>query len=103
MVVLRVRPEVGIVRQCKSARADGSVGAFFLGPGLNALTLDAILTVVVIDDDVFTDVFGSTVWFNDEGPCRRRPVHSGRSASHVGDRADDAIGRSLSRAGLVAS
>jgi hypothetical protein len=35
---------------------------------LDALTLAAtILTVVVIDDDVFTDVFGSTVRFNDEG------------------------------------
>jgi hypothetical protein len=35
---------------------------------LDALTLAAtILSVVVIDDDVFTDVFGSTVRFNDEG------------------------------------
>jgi hypothetical protein len=51
-----------------SARADGSVSAFFLGFGLNALTLGAtILTVVVIDDGVFTEVFGKAVRFNEEG------------------------------------
>ncbi|MGH3913138.1 MAG: hypothetical protein ACRDTC_06975 [Pseudonocardiaceae bacterium] len=41
---------------------------FFLGLGLSSLTLAAsILTVVVIDDDVFTEVFGSMVRFNEEG------------------------------------
>ena len=57
-----------LFRKLQSARADGLVSTFFLGFGLNALTLMAtILTVVVIDDDVFTEVFGSAVRFNDEG------------------------------------
>ena len=57
-----------LFQQLQAARADGSVGAFFLGLGLNALTLAAtILTVVVIDDNMFTKVFGSMVRFNEEG------------------------------------
>jgi len=52
----------------EDAHADGSVTSFVLGLGLDALTLaGTILTVVVIDDDVFTDAFGSVVRFNDEG------------------------------------
>lgn len=52
----------------EQARRDGGVTAYFLGLALDALTLAAtILTVVVIDDDVFSRVFGSTVRFNDEG------------------------------------
>jgi len=55
-------------QRLQAARASGSVGVFCLGLGLNALTLAAcILTVVVIDDDVFTEVFGSMVRFNEEG------------------------------------
>lgn len=47
---------------------DGSVTAHVLGMGLDALTLAAtILTVVVIDDNVFNDAFGSIVRVNDEG------------------------------------
>jgi hypothetical protein len=39
-----------------------------LGLGLDALTLAAtILTVVVLDDDVFGQVFGQAVRYNDEG------------------------------------
>lgn len=47
---------------------DGSVTAHLMGLGLDALTLAAtILTVVVIDDDVFGKAFGSVVRYNDEG------------------------------------
>ena len=57
-----------LYQQLQTARVNGAVGTFLLGLGLDALTLAAtILTVVVIDDDVFTEVFGSTVRFNDEG------------------------------------
>jgi transcriptional regulator with XRE-family HTH domain len=46
----------------------GAVSAHLLGIGLDALTLAAtILTVVVIDDDVFGHAFGSVVRYNDEG------------------------------------
>jgi hypothetical protein len=46
---------------------------------LDALTLAAtILTVVVIDDDVFTAAFGETVQFNDEGEIGGRRRHPGR-------------------------
>jgi hypothetical protein len=41
---------------------------FFLGLGLNALTLAAtILTVVVVDDDVFSRLFRKAIRYNDEG------------------------------------
>lgn len=57
-----------LFQRLQSARADGLVSVFCLGLGLNALTLAAcVLTVVVIDDDVFTEVFGSMVRFNEEG------------------------------------
>ncbi|MGH3926953.1 MAG: helix-turn-helix domain-containing protein, partial [Pseudonocardiaceae bacterium] len=57
-----------LFQRLQAARADGSVGAFFLGLGLVPSTLTAtILTVVVIDDDVFTEAFGSMVRFNEEG------------------------------------
>ena len=57
-----------LFQRLQAARSDGSVGVFFLGIGLNSLTLGAtILTVVVIDDDVFTELFGSMVRFNEEG------------------------------------
>jgi transcriptional regulator with XRE-family HTH domain len=50
------------------ARRHGAVTAHVLGVGLDALTLAAtILAVVVIDDEVFSEVFGRTVQFNDEG------------------------------------
>lgn len=55
-------------QRLQTARVDGSVRVFYLSLGLNVLTLAAcILTVVVIDEDVFTEVFGSMVRFNDEG------------------------------------
>lgn len=57
-----------LFQQLQTARANGSVRVSFLGLGLSALTLaPSILTVVVIDDDVFTEVFGKAVRFNEEG------------------------------------
>jgi hypothetical protein len=57
-----------LFQQLQAARVNGSLNAFVLGLGMDALTLSTnVLTVVVIDDDVFTDVFGSTVRFNEEG------------------------------------
>lgn len=57
-----------LYQRLDQAHADGAVTSFVLGLGLDALTLAAtILTVVVIDDDVFTAAFGETVQFNDEG------------------------------------
>ncbi|MGH3942045.1 MAG: helix-turn-helix domain-containing protein [Pseudonocardiaceae bacterium] len=61
-------PQWPLYQQLQAARADGSVAAFFLGLDLNALSLAAtILTVVVFDDDVFTEMFGGAVRFNEEG------------------------------------
>lgn len=57
-----------LYEQLSDARRRGSLSAFVLGLGLDALTLAAtILTVVVVDDDLFEDVFGATVRFNEEG------------------------------------
>jgi len=57
-----------LFQRLQAARADGSLSAFVLGIGVDALTLSTnVLTVVVIDDDVFTEVFGSAVRFNEEG------------------------------------
>lgn len=52
----------------QQARADGTTVAAVLGMGLDALTLAAtILTVVVLDDDVFGQAFGEAVRYNEEG------------------------------------
>lgn len=60
--------EWSLYRVLGKARAEGRVSAYCLGIGLDALTLTAtLLTVVVIDDDVFDDVFGNTVQINAEG------------------------------------
>jgi transcriptional regulator with XRE-family HTH domain len=57
-----------LYRELEQAQAAGSVTASLLGAGMDALTLAAtILTVVVIDDDVFESVFGGAVRFNEEG------------------------------------
>lgn len=57
-----------LFQRLQAARIAGSLSAFVLGIGVDALTLSAnVLTVVVIDDDVFTDVFSGAVRFNDEG------------------------------------
>lgn len=55
-------------QQFEQARQGGRVRAYCLGMGLDALTLTAtILTVVVLDDDVFDDLFGKAVQVNAEG------------------------------------
>ena len=57
-----------LYRELDRAFADGTLSAHVLGLGLDALTLAAtILTVVVIDDDVFEQTFGDVVHYNDEG------------------------------------
>lgn len=60
--------EWGFYKDFEQARHDGRVAAYCLGTGLDALTLTAtILTVVVIDDDVFDELFGRAVHVNAEG------------------------------------
>lgn len=50
------------------ARAEGRATPYCLGIGLDALTLTStVLTVVVIDDDVFDELFGEAVSINSEG------------------------------------
>jgi transcriptional regulator with XRE-family HTH domain len=57
-----------LYRDLEDAQAAGAVVPFVLGCGLDALTLAAtILTVVVIDDDVFTRAFGAATRYNEEG------------------------------------
>ncbi|WP_280432601.1 helix-turn-helix domain-containing protein [Nocardia brasiliensis] len=71
-----------LFQQLNQARKEGTVTASVLGMGLDALTLAAtILTVVVIDDDAFESIFGSTVRFNDEGEVVS--VGGGRPADGV--------------------
>ncbi len=61
-------PQWQLFQWLQAARTDGSLRAFVLGVGVDALTLSTnVLTVVVIDDNVFTEVFGSAVRFNEEG------------------------------------
>jgi hypothetical protein len=57
-----------LYRGLQQARADGRVRPYCIGAGLDTLTLSAtILTVTVIDDDVFDDLFGDAVRVNAEG------------------------------------
>ncbi|SFJ76883.1 Transcriptional regulator, contains XRE-family HTH domain [Amycolatopsis sacchari] len=57
-----------LYRQLQQARDAGKVSAYCLGVGLDTLTLTAtILTVTVIDDDVFDALFGESVQVNAEG------------------------------------
>ena len=52
----------------EDARQSGVLTSFLLGVGLDALTLAAtVMTVVVIDDDVFLRQFGAAGRFNEEG------------------------------------
>lgn len=54
------------------ARRQGRVRPYCLGIGVDALTLSAtVLTVTVIDDDVFDDLFGGAVEINAEGTLVR--------------------------------
>lgn len=71
-----------LYQQLSAARTQGKVTAHLLGFGLDALTLAAtLLTVVVVDDDVFDEVFGSVVQFNDEGEVVG--IGDGRAADGV--------------------
>ena len=57
-----------LYRSLGQALQEGSVRAFCFGVGLDALTLAAtILTVVVIEDETFEDIFGDVVRSNAEG------------------------------------
>ncbi len=57
-----------LYRDLEDAQKSGGLVPFTLGLGLDALTLAAtILTVVVIDDDVFTRAFGAATRYNEEG------------------------------------
>ncbi|MGH3710338.1 MAG: helix-turn-helix domain-containing protein [Pseudonocardiaceae bacterium] len=57
-----------LYRDLEDAQTTGTLVPFVLGLGLDALTLAAtILTVVVIDDDVFTRAFGAATRYNEEG------------------------------------
>jgi transcriptional regulator with XRE-family HTH domain len=57
-----------LYRDLDDAQKSGAVVPFVLGLGLDALTLAAtILTVVVIDDDVFTRAFEAATRYNEEG------------------------------------
>jgi hypothetical protein len=57
-----------LYRELEDAQTAGALVPFVLGLGLDALTLAAtIMTVVVIDDDVFTRAFGAATRYNEEG------------------------------------
>lgn len=57
-----------LFRALGQARSEGRLSAVCLGAGLDALTLAAtILTVVLIDDDVFDEAFRDVVQVNAEG------------------------------------
>lgn len=67
-----------LYRDLEAARAERRVRAYCVGMGLDTLTLTAtVLTVVVIDDDVFDQLFGDTVRINAEGEL----VTSGEATS----------------------
>jgi hypothetical protein len=55
-------------RSLNQARREGKLRVFFLGVGLDPLTLwGEILTVAVFDDDAFDEIFGMMVGQNHEG------------------------------------
>lgn len=57
-----------LYQELETAKQAGTLSPFLLGVGLDALTLAAtILTVVVIDDDVFRQQFGTAGRLNEEG------------------------------------
>jgi hypothetical protein len=57
-----------LYRDLGRARAEGKVSAVCLGAGVDALTLAAtILTVVIIDAEVFDDLLADAVQVNAEG------------------------------------
>jgi transcriptional regulator with XRE-family HTH domain len=76
-----------LYQELEEALAAGTVTASVLGIGVDALTLAAtVLTVVVIEDDVFESVFGQAVRFNEEGEIIG--IAGGRVAEGVPFRAE---------------
>ncbi|TDC62982.1 transcriptional regulator [Actinomadura sp. GC306] len=69
-----VQAEWPFHREMTAARDGGRVRPYFLGLGVDPLTfaLD-LLTAVVIDDDVFRDLFGGLVAVNAEGEVSLAP------------------------------
>ncbi len=68
-------------RALTRARTERRLRTFCFGVGLDALTLAAtIMTAVVIDDDVFDDVFHGIVRRNAEGRLAVVRPHQGRAA-----------------------
>ncbi|NKZ07560.1 hypothetical protein [Actinomadura latina] len=69
-----VQEEWAFHRAMTAARAEGRLRAHFLGLGVDPLTfaLD-LLTAVVIDDDLFGDLFGGLVAVNEEGTVSMAP------------------------------
>lgn len=71
-----------LFQRLTQAQGDGKATCHVLGLGLDALTLAAtILTVTVIDDDTFNQVFDSTVRYNEEGEIVS--IGGGRAAEGV--------------------
>ncbi|WP_067452737.1 hypothetical protein [Actinomadura macra] len=69
-----VQDEWPFHRDLTAARTAGTVRAFFLGLGVDPLTLALdLLTVVVCDDAAFETFFGGLVAVNDEGTVSRAP------------------------------
>ncbi|MFD0901407.1 hypothetical protein [Actinomadura sediminis] len=61
-------------RALTAARTDGRARAYFLGLGVDPLTLALdVLTAVVFDDDAFAGLFGDAVEVNAEGEVARAP------------------------------
>ncbi|TDC81250.1 transcriptional regulator [Actinomadura sp. 7K507] len=69
-----VQEEWPFHRALTGAREQGRVRAHFLGLGVDPLTFAVdLLTAVVIDDEVFGDLFGGLVSVNDEGEVSMAP------------------------------
>jgi hypothetical protein len=70
-----VQEEWPFHRAMTAARDEGRLRAYFLGLGVDPLTfaLD-LLTAVVMDDDVFGDLFGGLVAVNEEGTVSMAPL-----------------------------
>jgi transcriptional regulator with XRE-family HTH domain len=70
-------------RSLNTAVREGKLHVFFLGVGLDPLTLwGEILTVAIFDDDAFDDLFASMLVHNHEGTVVR-VAHPSKAASYV--------------------
>jgi hypothetical protein len=69
-----VQEEWDFHRRMSGAREEGRLRAYFLGLGVDPLTLALdLLTVVVIEDGLFEELFGGLVAVNDEGTVSMAP------------------------------